>query len=387
MNQNQEADAAVEEKRTGQDEAKTEMDLLTMMAGVSLVPGNAQPPVTQPGLPDDFSSQLQPAASSIQTSEQTNVPARTVGKTLRAVLFPQEEYLLDASASIESENRPLEHLTAQRNLQTAPVELVLEQETNGNPLNPNWGPEPSQPSTSKRIVDPVELVLDQKTGGNHLYPNMGSEPSQPSASKRIVDPVELVLEQATSGNALNPNWGAERSQPSASKRILDPSTPIAAAEHSKTSQDAALVAQAASEYGRNLSQRADASAAAEKVELPDSFRISADSDKSANAVPAAVQASSGNLVTRATLENAGTDNSHANTENPQNEGVSWTAPPSQLANAPKDSPKASSSIGERQQDVTSQVDATPTRMADTGVPVTAGGAEATASNREACLPA
>jgi hypothetical protein len=312
-NQNKAADAASEEKRTDQDEPKAEKDPLTMMTGVSLIPDNPQLSVFQPGLPDDLASQVQPAALSVQTSEQTNVPVRIVDKTSMAALFVKEAgNLLGASALNESEEPTIE-----------------------------------------------------------AFNNTGDS-SIPVAG-------DSVPALKTSANPLNSTTGHERSQSSAFQRVSDPSTPIAAGESSKSSPDATLAARAALEHSRNLSQRADAIAVAERVELPDSLRMSVEPDKAGDAVPAALQAKSGNIITRATLENAGTDNSHADSESSRNEGFSWTVQPSQVANVQKDSTKAASSIAERPADVASQMAASPVRLADAGAPAMPGAAEATAS--------
>jgi flagellar hook-length control protein FliK len=306
-------DLSSEEKRADRDEAKAETDPLTMMMGVSLILGKPQPPVTQPGLPGDLSSQLQPAAPSVQTSEQTNVPIRILDKTSMAAMFLKEAgNLLGASALNEL----------------------------GKPT--------------------IEAI------------NNTGDSSIPIAG-------DSVPAQKSSANPLHSTIGLEHSQSSAFQRVSDPSTPIAASEPSKLSPDATLVARAALEHSRNLSQRADAIAAAERVELPDRLRMSVEPDKAGDAVLAAVQAKSGNTITRATLENAGTDNSHADRENSRNEGVSWTVQPSQLANAQKDSTKAASSIAERPADVASQMAASPVRLADAGAPAMPGAAEATAS--------
>jgi flagellar hook-length control protein FliK len=312
-NQNKAADAAAEEKRTDQEEAKAEKDPLTMMTGVSLMPENPQLPVLQPGLPDDLAAQILPAAPSVQTSEQTNVPTRISDQTSMAALFVKETgNLLNASALIESEKPTIESMNS--------------------------------------------------TGESPIPEAGDSSPAQ-----------------KTNANPLNSNLGLERSQSSAFQRVLDPSTPIAAGEPSKSSPDTTLVVRAALEHSRNLSQRADVIAAAERVELPDSLRMSIEPDKSGAAVPAAVQAKPGTIITRATLENAGADNSHTDRENSRNEGGSWTVQPGQLANAQKDSTKAASSIGERPADVASQMAASPVRLADAGAPAMPGAAEATAS--------
>lgn len=240
-NQNKAADAAGGEKRTDQDEPKAEKDPLTMMTGVALIPENPQLPVLPPGLPDDLASQVQPAAPSIETSGQPNVPVRILDKTSMAALFVKEAGNLLGAAALNQSGKPT-------------VEAVRSTEDSSIPADG-----------------------------------------------------DSVPVQKTSANPLNSIAGLERSQPSAYHRVSDPSTP----EPSKSNPDATLVARAAVEHSRNLSQRADSITAAERVEFPDSLRMSIEPDKAGDAVPAAVQGKPGNIIMRATLENAGTDNSHA----------------------------------------------------------------------------
>jgi flagellar hook-length control protein FliK len=306
-------DLSSEEKRADCDEAKTENDPLTMMAGVSRIPENPQLPLLPPGLPDDHASKIQPAAPSLQTSEKTNVPVRISDKTSMAALFVKEAgNLLDASALNESEKPTIE---ATNTMEDSSIPIA------------------------------EDSISARKTGANPL----------------------------------NPSTGLDRSQSPAFQRASDPSMPVAGGEPPKSNPGATPIAQAALEQSRSIAQRADVIAAVGKVELPDSLRMSVEPDKGGDAVPAAVQAKSGTIITRATLENAGTDNSHADRENSRHEGVSWTVQQSQLANAQKDSAKAASSIAERPADADSQMAASPVRLADAGAPAIPGAAEATTS--------
>jgi flagellar hook-length control protein FliK len=357
-NQNRAADAAAEERPTDQDEPKAAMEPLTMTTAASRTSGNPLDQIwnqnkaaddaieEKPTDQEEAKAEMDPLTMAMGISLTPGNPQPLVAQPESPADYPSQ--IQHAPSSIQTS----EQTNARAHTLDITSMAALFVKEAGNLLN------------ASVLIESGHLTIGAFNGARD---------SSTAAA------VELDSEQKTSGNALNPDLGPEHPQSSVSKKVLDPSMPIAAAEPSNASQDANLIAQAAAEHSRNLSRRADANAAAEKVELPDSLRMSAGSDKTGDTVPAAVQAKSENLIARANLENAGTDNSHTDRENSRNEGVSWTVQTSQPANAQKDSTKVSFSIAERPQDVSSQMAASPVRLAEAAVPAMTGGAEATAS--------
>jgi flagellar hook-length control protein FliK len=318
-NQTMATDDGLEAKPPGPDETEAEKDPPAIALGVLPMPGNPQPPVLPQGLPRDFSPQLQPAAPSIQTEELPGVPARPSEKTSVTASFASEaEKLFDVSELLKSE-------TASTGIFDREVKPP--------------------------VIAPVKTLLDPMA--------VDTFPSE------------------------NPGPGSENPQPfsqiSASMRVLAPPTASTTGGAAETGQETAPVAQAGLDHSQSFPKREEVGAAAEKVGLPDYFRISADSDKSGEAIPPVVQANPGTPVTRIVLENTGTDNSRANGENRGHESISWAVRQNHPSDVKQDSARALSSIVERQDDAVSRFSASPARLPDASAPAITGGAEVAAT--------